>query len=333
MHRDVDPTPADIELTSRVPPWGSGHSLLEYLCRRFPYLDRIGWQQAIDERRLTIGGALALAGQVLRPGDHVTYRRTHREPPVTRDVPILHLDDDVVVAAKPAHLPMHADGAFITNTFIHLLHRRIDPALRLVHRLDRETSGVVVAARTQAAAEHLLAQFAAGTVRKQYLAIVRGVVTADSFAVDGTIGRSAASSITLRRAVVPPTQPDAAAARTAFEVLHRGDRHTVLRCTPTTGRTHQIRVHLEHIGHPLLGDLLYGQPDSAWLTFVHRVKAGGDARDRRPDGTNRQMLHAASLTFVHPRSLAATTWHCAPTADWRAWWPEAPAETPPPAPR
>ncbi|MBK8096599.1 MAG: RluA family pseudouridine synthase [Planctomycetes bacterium] len=306
-----------------MPPWGDGQPLLEYLCRRFPYLDRDGWLQAIAERRLTIRGAIAHAGQPLRRGDPVTYRRAHREPPVVTEVPILHQDADLVVAAKPAHLPMHADGAFIRNTLVHLLQQRLDPALRLVHRLDRETSGVIVAARTRTAADHLLAQFAAGTVGKQYLAVVRGVVADPVLTVDGPIGRASGSAISLRRAVVAATAADATPARTTFAVLHRGEHHTVLRCTPATGRTHQIRVHLEHVGHPLLGDLLYGQPDHAWLEFVHRVKAGGDPQAPRPDGTTRQLLHASSLTFVHPGATSATTWHSRPPADWLQWWPDA----------
>lgn len=289
----------DLELRSRVPPRFDGVRLLEYLLQRFPYLDRAGWQREIEAGRLTRNGRPLAAADLLAAGHRLCYRRAHTEPPVDDTITVLHDDASIVVVRKPAHLPMHADGPFIRHTLIHLLQTRLSaPDLQLVHRLDRETSGLCVLARSAAARDHLRQQFAAGTVHKAYLALVRGVADAD-FDVELPIGRSAVSRISLRRAAGDQAI-EAKPAHTRFELLRRGAGWSLLRCLPRTGRTHQIRVHLESAGLPILGDKLYGRPDADYLGFVQRVKAGGSAQQVDDGGPGRQLLHAAELVFTHP---------------------------------
>jgi RluA family pseudouridine synthase len=226
------------------------------------------------------------------------WRRTTAEPEVDRNVTVLHEEADFVVVDKPAHLPCHADGPFQRNTLVYLLREQLGP-VQLVHRLDRETSGLMVAARTERARTALDQQFRQSLVQKRYLAIVHGRVPAD-FVAEQPIGRDPASAIALRRAAVDPAAADAQPARTEFEVLRRGEDRTLLRCTPKTGRTHQIRVHLVAHGFPILGDKLYGRSDADYLRFVQHVKQGGSARWAPDGGPDRQLLHAESLCFAHP---------------------------------
>lgn len=272
--------------------------LVEFLARRFPYLTAAAWQDEIRQGRISLRSAPPTPTSRVRRGDDLTWLRTTPEPEVDRNLVVVHEEADFVVVDKPAHLPCHADGPFQRNTLVYLLRELLGP-VHLVHRLDRETSGLMVAARTERARAALDQQFRQGSVEKHYLAIVRGNVPAD-FVAEQPIGRDPASAIALRRAAVDRTAADAQPARTEFLVLDRGEDRTLLRCIPKTGRTHQIRVHLMAHGFPILGDKLYGRSDEDYLRFVQRVKKGGSARWSPDGGPDRQLLHAASLSFAHP---------------------------------
>jgi 23S rRNA pseudouridine1911/1915/1917 synthase len=297
-------------LHSRVPPAGAGLRLVDWLERRFRYLDRDGWQREIAAGRVQLDGRAAEPGRLLRTGDLVAYRPPHEEPRADTAIEILHDDADIAVVFKPAHLVAHADGAFVRNTFFRVLERHYRergerPRLQLAHRLDRETSGLLVVAKNPAASRALQRQFEAGTVHKEYLAVVHGVVGPDQLDLDGAIGRDAQSAVSIRRAVVARDAAGARPARTLVRVERRFAAHTLVRALPETGRTHQIRVHLAHAGHPVVGDKLYGRTDDEYLEYVRFVKAGGDPAwdGRLPSG--RQLLHAGVLAFAHPTSGAA----------------------------
>ncbi len=290
--------------------------LLDYLAKRFPYHDRAAWTQLLASGQLRHCDRPVGEDVLLQRGDTVTYLRQHEEPPVRLDLELLHVDEACVVATKPPHLPSHSDGAFIRHTMLHQASQRVPgPRLRVVHRLDRETSGLMVFARTQSASRALEAQFRAGMVHKEYLAIVHGRVASDAFTVDAPIGHAEVSAIALRRAVRTGGLP----ATTRFEVIERLAAATLVRATPATGRTHQIRVHLEHAGHPLVGDCLYGQPDASYLEFLRHVKAGGDPMRTRACGANRQLLHASVLEFAHPATGERTRFESPLPADFTAW--------------
>ncbi|MBL8731802.1 MAG: RluA family pseudouridine synthase [Planctomycetes bacterium] len=309
--------PDDLILQSRIPASAEGHLLLDFLCSRFPYHARPRWVAEIEAGRLFVDERAATATTRLRGGAQLAYHKHHVEPFVDRDVRVLHEAAALLAVHKPAHLPMHADGPFVRNTLVHILRQQFGQDLHPVHRLDRETSGLVILARTLPARQHLQAQFAAGSVRKVYHAVVRGRVAAD-FVVDLPIGHATQSRITLRRLAGPGAR-EARPATTRFQVLQHGRQHTLLACLPATGRTHQIRAHLEAAGHPLLGDKLYGRPDDDYLAFIARVKTGGDARAVPPGEPDRQLLHAAELTFVHPDDGNLRTF-TAPTPDEFVAW-------------
>ena len=318
----ADSTHPPLILRTRIPRLAAGQPLLAYLLQRFRYLDRAGWLAEIDAGRVFVDGRLARAEQPLRAGCELAYHKPHQEPRIDRNLRIVEANANFLVVDKPAHLPMHSDGPFVRNTLVHLLRSGDYPEAELVHRLDRETSGLCVVARTAAVRRALEVQFTKGTVAKAYLAVVRGLVAAD-FTVDAPIGHAPDSTIALRRsAAIGAREPSPA--RTDFTVVARGAQHTLLRCVPHTGRTHQIRVHLEHAGFPLVGDKLYGRPDADYLAFVARVKAGGDARDVATGEPDRQLLHAAELAFDEPETGVRRVFHSPLPAAFRAWLDRAP---------
>lgn len=304
------PEPATVVLRSRVPPDRAGRTLVEFLSERFRYLDREGWQRECADGRLQLDGHVARGHESLRPGTVIRYEKPHREPPVDAAYTVLHADDELLVVDKPAHLPMHADGPFLRHTLIHLLRRNHGQDLQLVHRLDRETSGVVVVARDKRIQARIQREFQSDTasrggVVKQYLAVVRGHLSA-AIECRQAIGHAPDSVVALRRSAAA-NATRSRAATTAFEPVRHGPHRTLVRCLPTTGRTHQIRVHLEHLGYPVVGDRLYGRPDADYLAFIERMKAGVSVFDDCTDGCNRQLLHAHRMTLPHPRDGAVVT--------------------------
>lgn len=279
-------------------------TLLDYLAGRFRYQSIETWNKMILEGRITLKGAKAQPSHVLEKGDRIAYRVVLREPPVDGNIRILHEEETFLVAEKPGNLPSHADGTFIKHTFIHILTQNLRKSgwqgdIRLVHRLDRETSGLMVVAKQREAHRNLAVQFETGNVEKEYLALVRGLVEKDSFEVAGAIGRSPTSLISIRRQVLPEGTPGTQPSRTLFETIARYETLTMLRCLPKTGRTNQIRVHLEYAGHPVLGDRLYGRTDEEYLAFVKAAKEGNPL-PLTTDHAPRLMLHAHKLAFSHP---------------------------------
>lgn len=297
--------PDETILQSKVPPHHAGQTLSGYLAARFRYQTKDAWDRLITQGKVKVNGRAASPGQILREGDRVAYAVVLREPPVDKDILILHEEETFLVAVKPGQLPSHADGNFIKNTFIFLIAEALKGRgwkgdVRLVHRLDRETSGLLVVAKERAAHLNLVRQFEEGRVGKEYLAVARGKVEWESLEVKGAIGRDPASQISVRQKVLLEGDPFAKPSLTLFEKVRDLENASLLRCLPKTGRTNQIRVHLDSIGHSLVGDKLYGRTDEEFLEFVRHVKAGGDPSFPGRSDAPRHLLHASKLAFTHP---------------------------------
>ncbi len=240
------------------------------------------------------GRRLRVASPV-RAGDRVIlWPEQIDEPDEAWHVPVLYEDSDLAAVDKPAGLVVHANRRRVRNTLVGVLRRqREGEEWSLAHRLDRETSGVVLLARNRGTARRLSHAFARGEVSKTYLAVVHGRPEAGHGSIDRPLGADQVTGIHVRRAVVP----DGARAVTEYSVICSSGEFSLLAVRPRTGRRHQIRVHLESIGHSIVGDKLYGE-DPRW--YVRTLERGPGEEMMRALLAGRQLLHAAALGFSHP---------------------------------
>ncbi len=312
----METEPKKITLDCRVDSYRSGWTVVEFLSHRFKYHPPERWTHRIEDGRVRVNGECVATAHRVHKDDVVSYTIVHAEPPVDWRYDVVYEDDDLLAVSKSGNLPVHACGVYIQNTLITHLRDHYG-RISLAHRLDRETSGCLLLTKNIRAARALSDMFASGSVSKTYIAVVHGRVEADLFEVDAPIGKVEYTRV--ERAVDGAGRAPAAGyqgnyfprrvvdfengkpSRTRFEVLKREDGYTVLHVQPLTGRTNQIRVHLHHVGHPLLGDKTY--------------RVVGEANAIPPIG--RQALHSRSLEFEHPVSGSPMTLTAAVPEDMR----------------
>jgi RluA family pseudouridine synthase len=265
-----------------------------FLRERIPGLSRSRIQEAIRRRINLSWEVRPRPATPVRPGGEVRIGYAPiAETLIEIAIPVLARGAGWLAVDKPAGIPVHPVNTVRENSLIRMLRRQEgDEMLRLAHRLDRETSGVLLVARDPAAAKALSTAFEKGKVRKEYLAIVSGVMEQDAGRVDLPIAAARGSRVYVRREAGEAGQP----ARTDWRVERRVGDRTLLRVFPLTGRRHQIRVHLAALGHPISGDILYGRADRDYLDLVR------GRRDARKDegGPRRHLLHCARLEFNDP---------------------------------
>lgn len=277
-----------------VGPRDAGTRLDAFLKQRIPGLSRARIQRAIRQRVSLSWNVPARSATPVRPGGLVIIAfEPVPEARLAAAIPILARGAGWLAADKPAGMPVHPVHAVRENSLIRVLRRQEgDEGLRLCHRLDRETSGVILVARDGSTARFIAAAFASGTIRKDYLALVAGRTAVDEGTIDLAIGPARGSRVHARLAAVADGRP----ARTRWRVERRFANRTLVRVVPETGRRHQIRVHLAAIGHPILGDLLYGRTDEAYLQLA---RGEADPRERE-GGPRRHLLHAGRIVFPAP---------------------------------
>jgi RluA family pseudouridine synthase len=301
--------PTQTTLSSTVKGGYAHHNLLDYLCARFPYRDREGWKAEINLHRLTVNGKPGRPSTQLGKGDQVSYSSPRREPEVAREIITLFEDEALLVVDKPAPLPVHADGVFITNTLINILREQTgNPDLSLGHRLDRETSGVLVLAKARDLTARLMRSFEDSAVQKTYLAVVRGEVPWKEHDAKGWMLPKTDSKVSLRQWLSPQKSPEGKDSFTRFQRLELLEGFSLLSCQPLTGRTNQIRVHLEALGFPLAGDKLYGRTDDQFISYIAHMKKGGGQGEGGPWESPRHLLHAWKLSLRHPVTGAQMNW-------------------------
>lgn len=263
--------------------------------------------QWIRDGRVTVDGEALAPKHKVAGGEAVLVQIPPPEPThlTPQDIPleILFEDEHLVVVNKPSGLTVHPgsgqrDGT-LANALVHHFHGL--PELigsdrpGIVHRLDKDTSGVIVVTKSEQAQRAMSAAFAERTVDKTYLAAVHGTVDGDAGEIDAPIGRSP------KHRTLMAIREGARHALTRWSVRERMARHTLVECKPVTGRTHQLRVHLRHLGHPIVGDPFYG-----WRS------AKGDAE------AGRLLLHALQIRFAHPVSGEAVTYEAPLPGDFAA---------------
>jgi 23S rRNA pseudouridine1911/1915/1917 synthase len=270
-----------------------GRRLDHFLQRQFADYSRSRLQEWIKAGRVLVNGAAARASYTLREGDAIDVEPAPLTPlaatPEAIPLEVLYEDDDLVAIDKPAGMVVHAGAGVLTGTLVNALLHRFESLsssagdLRpgIVHRIDRYTSGVLLVAKTDAAHRSLAEQFASRRVKKIYLALAHGVVKAEQGRIDKPIARDPVRRVRMTARLAQGRQ-----AWSEYRVLRRFPHFTLLEVEIGTGRTHQIRVHLASIGHPVVGDRLYGAP--------------AEVAGCPPLG--RYFLHAASIRFAQPSS-------------------------------
>ncbi len=265
-----------------------GERLDKFICTQLDSISRSAAAQIIDDGGCTVNGAVCAKNCRLKPGDRVVLTLPDvKEPDVSpEDIPldIVYEDDQLLVVNKPKGMvvhpaPGHYDGGTLVNALMYHCRESlsgINGVLRpgILHRIDRDTSGLLAVAKTDTAHKMLAEQIKRHSFTREYAAVVRGVVKEDG-TVDAPIGRHKSD-----RKKMCVTELNSKPAVTHYFVEQRYAKNTFLRLKLETGRTHQIRVHMAYIGHPVTGDAVYGNGEPKWLCG--------------------QCLHAKKLGFIHP---------------------------------
>ncbi|NDV69158.1 RluA family pseudouridine synthase [Dysgonomonas sp. 25] len=290
-----------------------GQSLIrvdKYLTMHIVGISRNRIQQAADAGNIFVNDTPVKSNYKVKPNDVVTVmmERPRRELEIIpEDIPldIIYEDDDLMVINKQPGLVVHPGFGNWQGTLVNAIAFRLkdtpgydpkDPRFGLVHRIDKDTSGLLVIAKNELTKAHLASQFFHKTSKREYIALVWGQVAEDSGRIEGNIGRSLKDRLQM---VVFPEGDYGKAAVTNYEVVERLGYVTLVRCRLETGRTHQIRVHMKYIGHTLFNDARYGGNEilkgtrfTKYKQFVQNCFAI----------CPRQALHARTLGFVHPRT-------------------------------
>lgn len=320
---DIDDIPDDIEVLSDqdqvemfehyrfVADKGQGLLRIDkFLSSRIEGISRSRIQDAAEAGCILVNEVAVKSNYKVKPLDviSIVMDRPRREIEIIpEDIPldVVYEDDDLMVINKPAGLVVHPGHGNYTGTLVNAIAYRLkdspdydskDPRLGLVHRIDKDTSGLLVVAKNAFSKTHLASQFFNKTTKRRYLALVWGTVNPDEGRIEGNIGRSLKNRLQM---TVFEDGEFGKSAVTNYKVVEKLGYVTLVECRLETGRTHQIRVHMKHIGHPLFNDeryggnqILKGTTFTKYKQFVHNCFSI----------CSRQALHARTLGFIHPRT-------------------------------
>ncbi len=298
---ELSSTPCDFQVKARL----EGKRVDAYLASRFTDYSRSVIQKLIDAKAVLINGEPTKASYRVRAGDEVRVWLPDLgdDAPKPEDIPlqVLFEDEALTVVNKPPGMVVHPARGNWSGTLVNALQFHFDNLSSvagehrpgIVHRLDRDTTGLMIVAKNDIAHRRLALHFEQRTIHKEYLALVSGVPQRDSDYVERAIGFHPTNR---EKMAIRLPEDGGKEASTFYEVMERFDGYAFVRCKPATGRTHQIRVHLTHVGHPILADKAYSGRARITLGDV----AGAKAPDPEQVLIERQALHAHRLRFPHP---------------------------------
>ncbi|MDR3634489.1 MAG: RluA family pseudouridine synthase [Isosphaeraceae bacterium] len=301
MPPELSKTPSTFTVKARI----EGKRIDAYLSGRFPDYSRSVCQKLIDADAVLVNGQPVKASYRVRLGDEIRVwlPELADDAPVPEDIPleVVYEDAAFTVVNKPAGMVTHPAKGHWSGTLVNAIQFRFDSLSTLagehrpgiVHRLDRDTTGLLIVAKDDVAHRQLALQFEQRTIRKEYIALVSGVPERDSDYVERAIGPHPTNR---EKMAIRLPEDGGREAVTFYEVLERFRGYALVRCKPATGRTHQIRVHLAHIGCPIVADKLYSGRDR--LTIGDLL--GPEAAAAEQLLLDRQGLHAHTLRLVHP---------------------------------
>ena len=308
----LDVAPEDSENTSgetvvqTVEHSEAGWRLDLYLVHHFPKYSRMIIRKAIQSDSVLVDGRGAKTAYRLKPGQQVAFTPPEivREAPQAENIPldILYEDSDLIVINKPPNMVVHPSRGHWSGTLVSALAWHFGGKLStvrgparpgIVHRLDRDTSGAILVAKNDLIHGKLAALFEEKRIQKEYFAIAWGSPNLDRDMIDQPIGHHSKHR---EKMAIAKNDPDAKSAQTFYEVIERFRGITTFRAMPKTGRTHQIRLHLGHIGCPILCDSLYGMQSQITRAELEGKPAAGEPI------LARQALHARRLIFEHPET-------------------------------
>lgn len=300
-----------VQLTALVPPQMSGQRLDQVAAHLFSEYSRSRLQTWIKRGELLVGGESRRPRDKVMSGEALTVNAQLEDEvtwqPQALELDIVHEDESVIVLDKPAGLVVHpaaghSDGTLVNALLAHAPELAQLPRAGIVHRLDMDTTGVMVVARTLASHHHLVSQLQARTVKREYTAVCIGTMTGGG-TIDAPMGRHPK-----QRKKMAVVEVGGKTAITHYRIARRFGHHTQVAVGLETGRTHQIRVHMAHRHNPLVGDKTYGGrpriPKGASEELIAVLR-----------GFPRQALHAHSLGFLHPESEALVQFDCPLPAD------------------
>ncbi|MEE9913135.1 MAG: RluA family pseudouridine synthase [Deltaproteobacteria bacterium] len=281
-------------ITSTIPRLSPSRRLDRYCADRFTYLTEDQWQREILAGRLFLNNEIVLdAGTTLRGGETLTWDGSGIvEPEVDHGITIAYEDEAFVAVNKTGNLPVHPSGRYFNHTLTAILEERCGREVYPVHRLDRETSGIILLAFDRKIVHQLARALSGGT--KEYLALVHGYFADQKISVDLPLGRDGESPVNKKRRAWPGGTESAV---TCFSKILSAGNFSLVRCFPQTGRLHQIRAHLQSAGFPIVGDKLYGRDETTFLKFIRQ---GWTPELEETLMLPRCALHAARLIFVNP---------------------------------
>ena len=270
--------------------------IVAYLSDRFTYFSRVQWMEKIVAGKVAIEGVIANCADIATPGAQVTYDAGEfEEPPANLNYRIIYEDEWLLGVDKPGNLLVHRAGRSFKSNLIYQLRAVYAPSFpnaHSTHRLDRDTSGVVLIAKNSDACTVIGNQFASGAMDKEYLAVVKGKPCLQGKEISMPIGKDQDSAISYKY----KADPEGKSALTLVEECNSvGNDHALLRLRPLTGRTHQLRIHCLMIGHPIVGDKLYTMDETSYMQWR-------DDPEKFPGTMDfyRHALHCKSIGFVHP---------------------------------